>query len=429
MQITLRFRSRVLPICLAIVAGMQLLDPSRVWVTLGAALAGIWLVAYLWVSSASRHLRLRREMRFGWAQVGDKMEERFTLENHGPLPVLWVEVLDLSDVPGYNASQVSDVGAQSRRQWMTSGVCERRGMFTLGPTSLHTSDPFGLYDLEIHYSAAASLLVMPPIVPLPSIEVAPGGRTGDGRPRPNAPERTVSSAGVREYLPGDSLHSIHWPTTARLGTPFVRIFDGTPAGDWWIFLDLQEGVQAGQGWESTVEHGIVLTASLADRGLRLGRSVGLAANGRPLTWLPPRRSETQRSAILRALALVEPGSYSLAELLLSNRAQIGQRSSLVIITANTHGDWVQPLLSLAWKGSTPTVLLFDPRTFGGSGEAPRVAALLNEWNIATHLIPRSLLDRPEAHPGQQGHWLWHVSATGRALPVRRPADLSWKVIS
>ena len=46
-----------------------------------------------------------------------------------------------------------------------------------------------------------SLTVTPPVVPLGTIEVALGGRVGMGRPLANAPERTVSAAGVREYIP------------------------------------------------------------------------------------------------------------------------------------------------------------------------------------------------------------------------------------
>jgi hypothetical protein len=46
--------------------------------------------------------------------------------------------------------------------------------------------------------------------------------------------------------------------------------------------------------------------------------------------------------------------------------------------------------------------------------------------VAPYLIKRELLDRPEARPGHQGEWEWRVTGFGRAIPIHKPADLSWK---
>ena len=139
--------------------------------------------------------------------------------------------------------------------------------------------------------------------PTAPIQVAPGGRAGEGSPRFNAPERSVNAATVREYLPGDSLRWIHWPTTVRRNDLFVRVFEGSPAGDWWIILDLDQDVQIGENQDSTQEHGIILAASLADLGMRTGHSVGLITHGDKLLWLPPRMSDEHNWDILRSLAM------------------------------------------------------------------------------------------------------------------------------
>ena len=140
------------------------------------ALGLTWLVSYGWARSLARGLRVVRERRFGWAQVGDRLEERFTVINDSGLPCLWLEVADHSTLPDYQASKVTGVDGQSTNIWHTQGVCARRGIFTLGPTTLRTTDPFGLYTVSIADAASATLVVMPPVVPLPMIEVAPGGR-------------------------------------------------------------------------------------------------------------------------------------------------------------------------------------------------------------------------------------------------------------
>jgi uncharacterized protein (DUF58 family) len=425
----LQLNTRLLPVLVALLLSLQIVAPDRTWLILLVGLGGAWLISYLWARSLARGLHLVREMRFGWAQVGDRLEERFTLINRAWVPALWVEVIDHTTMPGYQAGRVTGAGNKSQTRWHTQGTCTQRGLFTLGPTSLQTGDPFGLYTVTWHYPDSANVMVTPPILPLPSIEVAPGGRAGEGRPRANAPERTVSAASVRPYVRGDSVRWIHWRITAHQDSLFVRLLDGTPAGDWWIVLDLDQAVQAGEGQASTEEHGVILAASLADRGLRLGRNVGLVAHGQDLIWLPPQAGDGQRWAILRALALARTGSGSLAELLARALSRFGQGTSLVIITPSGAGAWVEALWPLLRRGAVPSVLLLDPISFGGTGDVYGSAALLSELGITRHIISRELLDRPEARPGQAGHWEWRVSPLGRAVAVRRPRDLGWKVLS
>ena len=311
----IRLNARLLPFIVILLLVMQLIDPSRVWTALLVGLGGAWLLAFFWARALAGGLRITREMRYGWAQVGDKLEERFTLVNSSTLPATWVEVSDQSTLPGYSASIATGVDGSSSNQWWTDGTCKRRGLYWLGNTIVYAGDPLGIFTVTIEDPARTNLMVMPPVVPLPQIEITPGGFLGEGRPRPNAPEYTVGAAGVREYMPGDSLRTVHWKTTARLQKPYVRLFDGAPAGDWWILLDLQEDVHIGANEDSTEEHAIILAASLADKGLRARQAVGLVASGENLVWLPPQPGESQRWEILRELAMVSPGHVPLSELL------------------------------------------------------------------------------------------------------------------
>jgi uncharacterized protein (DUF58 family) len=392
-------------------------------------LGGAWLLSYLWARSLARSLRLVREMRFGWVQVGDRLVERFTLLNDGWAPALWVELVDHSTLPDYQVGRGTRVGGERSVRWHTDALCTRRGLFSLGPASLETGDPFGLYSVALDYPASLPLMVLPPIVPLPSIEVAPGGRIGEGLPRTDALERTVSAASVREYAPGDSLRWIHWRTSARQNGLFVRLFDGTPAGDWWIILDMNRRVQAGEGRDGTEEHGVILAASLADRGLRSGRAVGLVAGGESLVWLPPREGEPQRWEILRSLAQVSLGSRPLPELLMHMRSGMRQRASLVIITPQVDTVWVDALLLLVRRGAIPTVLLLDPVSFGGSGDIQAARTALTDMGVTHYVVARDLLDRPEARPAYERDR--EVIETGLGWPIsfRRAPGRAWRVLS
>jgi uncharacterized protein (DUF58 family) len=425
----IRFHSRLWPLLAMLLLLLQLIWPNRAWSTMLVILAGSWLLSFFWTLSLARKVFLDRKMRYGWAQVGDQLEERFTIINDSFLPGLWLEVQDHSNLPGYAAGRVTSIGGKQSMEWKTDGICTRRGLFNLGPTTLRSGDPLGLCSFELGLPNSTVLLVVPPVLPLPAIEIAAGGRAGEGRhPRRAALETTVSVETVREYVSGDPLKAIHWPTSARRNALYVRQFEHMPSSDWWIFLDLEKGVQVGRGFESTEEHGIILAASLAHRGLRAGHSVGLVMSGPELTWMPPQQTSGHSMSILRALALAQPGKHSLSDLLENAQKSVRHGASLIIITPNVKADWVAPLLQLVKNGITPTVLLLDPLSFGGNEPAVETLALLNDYGVAHYVILSDLLNRPEASPGKQGKWEWRVLGQGKAVAVRKPADTGWRTL-
>jgi uncharacterized protein (DUF58 family) len=427
MPARLRLNSWLLPVVVILTIILQIIDPARTWKTLIVILGGAWLIGWLWARGLARGLHFTREIRYGWAQVGDELEERFTLTNDSFFPATWVEMVDFSSIPDYHPSLATVVGGKGTNEFTSHGECSRRGLYTLGGTSLVSGDPLGIYSVRIDDPASQTLLVLPPVVPLPSIDVTPGGFIGDGRPRSHSPEQSVGAASVREYLPGDALRMIHWPTSAKHGKTFVRLLDGTPSADWWVLLDLAAAPQVGSGWDSTEEHAVVLAASLTDLGLRNRKAVGLAVNGQPAQWLTPRANQDQRWAIMRALALAKPGELSLQQFLERSGKSFGRQSSLVVISADVSGGWVEALAQLQWRATVvPTILLVDPASFGGQGNVNGLAAELQQMGISCHIITRDLLDRPEAHPGQSGRWEWRTSVNGKAIPIRKPVDVDWR---
>ena len=428
-QKSFRLKSLFLPILCLLFLVLYFIDAYRGWSVLLIGFGGAVLISFFWARGLSRGLYLNREMRFGWAQVGDHLEERFTLINHSRFPGIWVEVFDQTNMPNYQASQVRGVGGFTENRWIVRSVCSQRGLFIFGPTTVRATDPFGLFSVTLHDPRSATMIVMPPVVSLPPIQVAPGGRVGEGTPLFNAPERTVSSASVREYVPGDSLRWVHWKTTARRNEIFVRIFEGMPAGDWWIVLDLDQNVQVGTGLDSTQEHGIILAASLANLGMRSGRSVGLITYGKDLVWLSPKMSDEHNWAILRELALVETGDYPLPDLLELARPNLGRNTSLILITPSVKDNWIEPLLATRQQQVVPTVLLFDPVTFGGSEAIDAVEGTLNEMGFNHDVISRDLLDSKDLQPGHEGHWKWRITPLGKAVSVQEGQELDWRKLA
>lgn len=423
-MVRIRLRKLIFPILIAFLLGLQLMDPSEAWTILLVGLGGTFVFAYLWTRALGRDIQLRRETHLRWLQVGGQIEERITLSNGFSFPAAWVEFIDHSTLPGFTASRSTSINAGSFEQWNLTAACKQRGLFYLGGATILTGDPFGIFEVAIHTTKRTSILVLPQIATLPELLIAPSGSHGDGQPRRNASEKTIHAATVREYAHGDSMRMIHWPTTARTNKVFVRLMESTPEGDWWILLDLDKQYMLGEGPDSIEEQCVTLAASLADRGLRLRKSVGLIGNGADLTWLTPKKGEGQRWEIMQVLAIARPGDIDLGTVLERTRSEpsLGRQHSLIIITASTKIDWLKTLLPLTKRNSALTVMLLDLAPYdGSSADASRTAALLAERGVICHIIPRGIMELPKMDQAIPVKGTWKTTASGDLIPVQLPS--------
>ena len=424
-QVTIRLRSR-LPVVLSVLLILfQLVSPHRAWIILLCGVGGMTLAAYLWARSLARSVRVTRSLRYAWAQVGDLLEEHFALRNLGMWPVLWAEVEDQSNLPDYPPGRVVAAGRGQTFRWRLSAVCKRRGLFTLGPWTVRLGDPFGFFTVTQRYEQTRSLLVVPPVMELPSLILPRGVATGRAVARQPAANPTLNVSATRPYAPSDPLRRIHWRSTAHHDALMSKTFDAEVSGDLWIVLDLDTGVQAGEGEESTEEYGVILAASLADRMLRQNRAVGLVAYGARDAYLVPGRGEGQLWRLLRALALVQAGERRpLATVLTEMRPVLGRQTTVAVITPSADPAWVEALWPLLRQGVAPTAILLDPISFGGQGDLPPVRSLLARLGIPAQAIRRGYPFRlsPRLHQ-EGGTWEFRTTAMGRAIVVRRPREV------
>jgi uncharacterized protein (DUF58 family) len=408
----------------------QIVNPNRVWIASIFVLGGSLGLGYVWARQMARRVTVTRHQRYGWVHVGDLLEERFALQNDAFFPVLWMEIDDRSDLPGYSARSVRSADAHQRIEWRSAGFCRQRGLFTLGPWKARVSDPLGMYEVTFDFPQTRSILVYPPVVHLPPLHLPRGDATGTGALSRRSPDVTVNSAGVRAYVPGDGLSRIHWPTTARLDSLMVKSFDQEPSGDLWIVLDLDAAVQAGEGEESTDEYGVILASSLADRMLRQNRAVGLVAYGssgthggpesEPLpTIVLPQKGQAHQWRILQALATVQAGrGWPLDRVLTEMDRNFGRGMTLAVITPSCDPAWLEGLLPPMRRGIAPAVLLLDPETFGGKGNVGAIRGLLAEIGVPSHLVAKGMPFEPVLEHRRIGRPEYKVlRGTGRVIAV------------
>jgi uncharacterized protein (DUF58 family) len=264
-------------------------------------LAAIIALSFLWAGVSIRWVQLSRQTRARRSQVGKPAEEKFSLYNRSWFPKLWLEVRDHSDLPNHRASQVLNaVGPGQWRDWAVRTTCRERGLFRLGPVTLSTGDPFGLFHVTRYLDQTTPIVVYPATVDLRAFSPPVGRLTGGDAVRRRTHYVTTNVAGVRDYAPGDSFSRIHWPSSARKDRLIVKEFELDPTADIWLFLDMQREVQVGRSSRdeepivelpalfqprrrkmlllpTSEEYAVTATASLAQHFIRQNRAVGLVA--------------------------------------------------------------------------------------------------------------------------------------------------------
>lgn len=373
-------------------------------------LGGLLVIGnWIWTRWVARGLRVSRSARIQRANVGDFFEEHFEVVNGSRILAPWIEVLNRSRIPYASGSRLLTLvlGRQKRtylaRTWLT-----RRGAFALGPTRISISDPFGLFRISKEIVSTQTLIVLPMLFEIKSFSLPPGLLPGGQVIRSKSSDITPHAAGVREYVHGDAMKRIHWPTSIRRNQLMVKEFEQDPQAEVWLYLDSQkdlhhekprhydqEPVESNffgrrpdfQLPPSSLEYAISITASLARYFISQHRAVGYASAGQTFTVHHAERSERQEGRILETLAFVEDnGDLSIAALVAAQASQLPQGSTAVLITPTTRPDLLQAVDDLQRRYLRPVVILLDISTFGGLRGTEKLAQSLRERRVPVCVI-------------------------------------------
>lgn len=379
---------------------------------IGYLLSLLLLISFIWTWINIRTIRLVRVTRSRRAQVGRNMEERFTVHNTSLIPKLWLEIDDSSDLPGHLASHViKSMPGKGRYQWRVNTTCMKRGQYTLGPLTLATGDPFGLFSRRQEIKATSQVVVYPMTVDIPNFALPMGILPGGDALRQRTHYVTPNAAGVRDYAPGDSFNRIHWPSTARRDHLIVKEFELDPLADIWIFPDMNAGVQATDSkieddaqqfqpflWSpahkfelppSTEEYVVTIAASLSQYFLRQNRAVGLITHAQEREVIQADRGERQLNKILEKLAVVRAvGDVPINHMLFAELDQISRGTTSIIITPAATTPIVSMIQRLERRGVRVIAVLVDPAGFGGRHSADQISKMIRMSGTPTYVVKR-----------------------------------------
>jgi len=174
----------------------------------------------------------------------------------------------------------------------------------------------------------------------------------------------IEFSGVREYIRGDDVRSIDWNVTARMGRPYVKVFEEDRELQVFLVVDTSVSMRAATDsvskFRSAAESAALLAVAAESCGCPLGAAFfdgGVyfscpPESGRPRTLLLLSKLDSVPEKAVRGSAL--PAALACASRLLK------KRSLVFVISDFRSTGWNRPLAALAHKNDVIALRITDP---------------------------------------------------------------------
>lgn len=321
---------------LTVASGFALLLSGRIFglvelYILGAAVIGLTFLSLLWILFRPRGISLSRSVSSARLFAGDSSQVQVEIANPGNFPSPVLKVTD--DVAGTRGAELElpPIAPGRARAVGYRLPTDRRGRVSVGPLRTHFIDPFSLVSSQRQVAGIEEVLVYPRVDDIPPPPRPPGD---DAR----LADRQASQLGrssdqfyaLREYVVGDDLRRVHWPSTARFDDDMMVRQDELPQqGRTTVLLD----TRASASDDATFERMVSATASLVLAARRRDDLVRLVATDGTDTGFTPNAAV---DPTMDYLATVQPqgtGDAKYAAMLASS----GNPGSMVMVLGQGAG--------------------------------------------------------------------------------------------
>jgi uncharacterized protein (DUF58 family) len=256
-------------------------------------------------------------------------------------------------------------------------------------------DPIGIFRREFKATVPTTIVVTPRYLPIAGLPWEASGAFFQSL-RPSLAHESGGSEflGLRPLLSGESLRRVHWLTTARKQSPFVKQFAAEGESAYLITVDIHRDSVFGIKPASSHETALRTAASIA-RFILFHRNhlVGFLANSDPPSFLMPGSGETHFDNLLSLLAGLEPQTGShIAEALASALPSVSpQNIHLLLITTTLSDALTRILLRLPPSLPPPVLVCIRPEPFALPSERSRILPSLLQLSNLHSLLSRGIL--------------------------------------
>ena len=333
------------------------------------------IVSYWWVWISIKQINIVEISSKTISEVGGDFNQKLILSNSTLLPKTGIEISTHSTLPNYPDSPkkfvATNLNGLENYKVTIKLPTKTRGVFSVGPSEISVSDPFGIFKMRKTIGSTKKLLVYPKIHNLSNFSLNISKFEGDYKINKQTPVITPQVGSIRKYSFGDSLNRIHWKSTAKIGRLMSKEFELGQTNNLWVLLDLAENSQAGLGSESTDEYIVSIGASLANQSIKSKMPVGLIAYGDKKIVIPPNITNNQLDLILLKLIETKATGATPISLVLENEPSIiNSNNSVIIITTKITIDLLKKIDFLISKHIKISIIFVEKQSFSNEEKKP-----------------------------------------------------------
>ena len=282
-----------------------LIFPFKLLQFICLGICGVIILSFFYAIVLKSNIQIERNTASLKLACKEKSEITFTIKNLSPLTAHICYFFD--SVPYFYIFDEGNKGVTALRPHEIKRISykvtsQERGLFNAGPVRIRTSDPLGLFLIDIQVPCPLEIIVRPARIKLIT-EVSPGLPQGNLKINNPCYEDITMRRSIREYMSGDEPKRINWRSSAKFDSLYTNQYEDSYDAPFFVFLNLAEEDYDLHNRRYYTEKAIEIAASIVEKSRVMRQRCGFAAYGSEFPYLPPRQN--QQDCILDLLSLIK----------------------------------------------------------------------------------------------------------------------------
>ena len=281
-----------------------LITPFKLLQFICLSVFAVLVLSFLYAVVLKSNIKVERNTNALKLACKEKSDITFTIKNYSPLTAHVCYYFD--SVPYFYIFNDENKGVTALRPHEIRKISykvssQNRGLYHAGPVRIRTSDPLGLFLIDMQMECPLEITVRPARIKLIT-DVVPGFPQGHLKINNPIYEDITMRRSIRGYMNGDELKRINWRASAKFDSLFTNQYEDSFDAPFFVFLNLAEEDYDlhNRGYYS--EKAIEIAASIVEKSRVLRQRCGFAAYGTGFPYLPPRQN--QADCILDLLSVI-----------------------------------------------------------------------------------------------------------------------------
>lgn len=289
---------------------------------------------------------------------GDRAAVDAVITNRGTRPLTNVAFVDEVGALGRAVFEAGSIAAGATGDAEYQILCRPRGVYPVGPVTATVTDPLRLSQAATVITAVDRLIVYPEVEDLIGFPMTRGRDPAMQASRPEFSQRGGEDFyTLREYVVGDDLRRVHWPSSAKKDDLMIRQLETPWQSRALVILDLRWNAYES---EECFEKAVRGAASMVRHLAREGFDADLWAGGIGATPI------SQYGAAMEKLAIVEREGRVDIRAVAARLKAVGRGGALILVTGIPDSDLleVQRMMSREYR----TTVVMSASETASSGE-------------------------------------------------------------